>query len=245
MSRFIQAILFDLGETLVYSKDPWEPILVQADRALADKLFELGITVDRESFHGEFNKSLKAYYADRDKDLYERTTSMVLKNLLKDKGLNAVPDTVIRAALDALYGVTQQNWHPEADAQPTLQKLQERGFRLGILSNAGDHKDVLDLVEKAQIESYFDFVITSALCSYRKPHPRIFQMALAHWGIIKPDEVAMVGDKLEADIWGAQRMGMLTFWMKRRYKQTREFSVQADFNINELSEIPSILKRIK
>jgi putative hydrolase of the HAD superfamily len=245
MSRFIQAVLFDLGETLVYSKDTWAPVLIQADRTLADKLFEMGIELDRDSFHGEFNKRLQEYYADRDKDLYERTTSMVLKNLLKDKGVTDAPDSVIRAALDALYGVTQQNWYPEEDAAPTLKKLQERGLRLGIVSNAGDHKDVLELVEKAQLESYFDFVITSALCSYRKPHPRIFQMALTHWGSIKPEEVAMVGDKLEADIWGAQQMGMLTFWMKRRYKKTREFSVQADYAINELLEIPSILQRIK
>jgi len=245
MGRFIQAILFDLGETLVYSKDLWEPVFIRADRALADKLIELGIPLDHASFHGEFNKRLKEYYTDRDKDLYERTTAMVLKKLLKEKDAGEVPDATIRAALDALYGVTQQNWYPEEDALPTMKKLQERGFRMGIVSNAGDHKDVLELIEKAQLEPYFDFVITSALCSYRKPHPRIFQMALAHWGNLKPEDVAMVGDKLEADIWGAKQIGMLTFWMKRRFKQTREFSVQADFNINELIEIPSILKRIK
>ncbi len=98
-----------------------------------------------------------------------------------------------------------------------LAALQAKGIRLGLVSNAGDSQDVFQLVEKFEIRRYFDFILTSADCGYRKPHPAIFKLALAHWGYM-PDEVAMVGDKLEADVHGARPLGIYAIWIKRRAK---------------------------
>ena len=48
----------------------------------------------------------------------------------------------------------------------------------------------------------------------RKPSRRYFKKVLRHFNA-QPHEVAMVGDKLIADMWGAKRAGMVTVWVEK------------------------------
>lgn len=48
----------------------------------------------------------------------------------------------------------------------------------------------------------------------RKPKRRYFKRVLRHFRA-KPHEVAMVGDKLRADIWGGNRVGLVTVWVQQ------------------------------
>jgi putative hydrolase of the HAD superfamily len=240
MNQTIQAILFDLGETLMYSLNPWAPVFDRAGRELSTTLCEKNVEVDCDTFHIDFRQRLDEYYAERERNLFETSTMIVLKELLAEKGHHNISKKILREALDQFYAVTQQNWALEKDAVPALETLQESGFRLGLVSNAGDTRDVLQLTEKFGIVRYFDFVITSAACGYRKPHPRIFELALEHWGYM-PDEIAMVGDRLDADVHGAQPLGIYTIWITRRAKKLDLPSITPDSSVDTLSEIPPLL----
>lgn len=48
---------------------------------------------------------------------------------------------------------------------------------------------------------------------YLKPHPRIFEYALDEMGL-RPEETAMVGDNLRADVGGAKALGMVAVWRR-------------------------------
>lgn len=48
----------------------------------------------------------------------------------------------------------------------------------------------------------------------RKPKSAFFKRVLRHFGNPKPHEVAMIGDKLRADIWGGKRAGFITVWVE-------------------------------
>ncbi len=48
----------------------------------------------------------------------------------------------------------------------------------------------------------------------RKPRQRYFQRIIKHFDA-SPGEIAMVGDKLLADIWGGNRAGMVTVWVEQ------------------------------
>ena len=130
----------------------------------------------------------------------------------------------------------------EEDAIPTLRKLEGNGYRLGIISNAGDDQDVQQLAQRFGIRQYFDFILTSAACSYRKPHARIFEMALSKWYLL-PAEAAMIGDNLDADIYGAQNAGMYGIWISRRAAPRTEdqFRIQPDASLSSLLELPAAL----
>ena len=168
-----------------------------------------------------FRARLHEYYEQRDKDFQETTYHFVLRELLKELGYAEVAESVLRSALDAMFSVTQTNWVLEDDTLDTIQKLKSSDYQLGIFSNAGDDKDVQDLVENFGIRSHFDFVLTSAACYYRKPHARAFEIALAQWSI-PPEDAVMVGDSLEADIFGAKNLGMQTIWITRRAQFTAD-----------------------
>lgn len=244
MNTLIRAVLFDLGGTLMYSHDSWEPILERGYQSLADSLCEQGFFLDCAELPKTVRYHLDRYFARRDEDLFEATYLSVLRDLLAEHGYPNVETAIIRRALDAFYAQTQTNWLLEEDALLTLRTLEAGGYRLGLVSNAGDHQDVFQLVDRFQIEPFFDFVLTSAACSYRKPHPRIFELAMAHWNI-SSREIAMVGDSLEADIRGAQRLGIYAVWITRRVSQTaNRRGVQPDAEVQTLHELPSLFSRL-
>lgn len=244
--NFIRAILFDFGGTLMYGRRDWAPIIAKADEALTDYLRSQGMEINLNTFPTEFRKRLDEYFKQREQDLLETTYTFVLRELLREKGYDDVPPATLRRALDTLFAVTQTNWALEEDAIPALQQLRSLGYHLGIISNAGDDDDVQQLARRFGITEYFDFILTSAACSYRKPHPRIFEMALSHW-YCPPNEAVMVGDNLDADIRGAQQAGIYGIWISRRAspEMEKQEQVQPDASLSTLLELPAVLDRLQ
>ena len=244
--NFLRAVLFDLGGTLMYERATWDAINARADEALTNYLRAEGLELNLSTFPREFRKRLRMYFQQREKDLLETTYSFVLRDVLKDKGYGDVPESTLRNALDELFAITQTNWTLEEDTLPTLQKLEEDGYRMGLISNAGDDQDVQQLARRFGIAPYFDFILTSAACSYRKPHRRIFELALSNWYFL-PSEAVMVGDNLDADVRGAQSVGVFAVWLSRRAGERTEEqrSIQPDASLSSLSELPAFLDRLQ
>jgi putative hydrolase of the HAD superfamily len=240
--NFLRAVIFDLGGTLMYERASWHDITAQGDEALTKYLIAQGMELNLSTFPVEFRRRLGEYFSQREKDLLETSYTFVLIELLKDKGYTNLPDDVVRKALDSLFTITQTNWMLEDDALPTLKKLEKDGYRIGLISNAGDDQDVHQLLQRFGIASYFDFILTSAACSYRKPHPRIFELAIANWYFL-PSETVMVGDNLDADIRGAKSAGLYAVWISRRAGSSSEDQprVQPDATVSTLSELPALL----
>lgn len=244
--NFIRTILFDFGGTLMYGRRNWTPIVAKADDALTNYIRSQGMDVSINTFSTEFRKRLDEYFKQREKDLLETTYTFVLRELLSDKGYDDVPSEVLRGALDALFAITQENWVLEEDAIATIETLREAGYNLGIVSNAGDDMDVQQLAQGFGITKYFDFILTSAACSYRKPHPRIFELALSNWYCL-PEEAVMIGDNLDADIRGAAEAGLSSVWISRRAdsKAEEQAQVKPDAIISALSELPATLDQLQ
>jgi HAD superfamily hydrolase (TIGR01662 family) len=247
MSRkFLRAVIFDLGGTLMYERHSWHQVIARGDEALTKYLIEHGLELNLSTFPIEFRRRLGEYFARREKDLLETTYTYVLLELLNDKGYANMPDDLVRRALDRLFAITQTNWVLEEDTSSTLKKLEQDGYRMGIISNAGDDQDVQQLVRGFEIATHFDFVLTSAQCSYRKPHPRIFELAIANWYFL-PSETVMVGDNLDADIRGAKNAGLYGIWISRRAGSSSEDQprIQPDATISALTELPHLLDRLQ
>jgi HAD superfamily hydrolase (TIGR01458 family) len=76
-----------------------------------------------------------------------------------------------------------------------------------------------------------------------KPAPRFFEMALRELGL-PPEQVAMVGDDIETDIEGAQRVGMRGFLVqtgKYRPELVGRFGVRADRVLGSIADLPDCL----
>jgi 2-haloalkanoic acid dehalogenase type II len=239
----IQVVLFDLGGTLIYFDSDWSKVLREAGRAMAHNLCDQGYEVDEEGFTESFTIRMEGYRMERDQDGEEDTTAAILSQALTQAGHPETPDTAIRAALRTFYAVTQLHWRVEADTISTLQTLQAAGYRLGILSNAADDEDVRQLVHLTGIEPYMEHIFTSARVGLRKPHSRMFEVALQAFGV-NAAHAAMVGDKLSADVRGAQAVGMFAVWVNRRAEPAEcnlLGEITPDAVADTLSELPNLL----
>jgi putative hydrolase of the HAD superfamily len=243
----IRAVIFDLGNTLVYFDGRWPQVLTQADKELAQALQENGFDLEAEVVERLFGERMVAYRQTREDDLVEHSTAAILQGVMDELGYPQVPEEVLRHVLARLYAVSQKHWIPEPDAVTTIQSLSERGYLLGVVSNAGDDADVQTLVDKVGIRHCLDFIVSSAAFGFRKPDPRIFRFALDCWDL-PPEEVAMVGDTLEADILGANQAGLFSIWLTRRVDQAAvqpiRARIQPDAEVASLSALVDLFSMI-
>ncbi len=240
MKTPIRVVLFDLGNTLIYDKEPWENLYLRADKALWNSLRSFGVELSSHEVYGKYKTLFQLYYKLRENDLDEPGIGLILGNLLNKNSIH-LSDEDLRTALRSMYRITQANWFTEDDAIPMLDTLKSRGFRLGIISNGADNQNTYTLIDKAQIRPYFEYIISSAAFGKRKPHPGIFHAALEYFQVA-PEQTVMVGDTFEADIVGAQAVGMNSIWVTRRVQKTvTRHQVRPDAVVSTLSEIPALL----
>ena len=241
MKRSLSVALFDLGGTLFYD-DPaaWTTIYPQADAALWDSLKASGVQATAEILYGSEDGLLQYYYQLRATGLEEPGAEGVLRELLTKRSI-PFSELSLKKALAAMYAVTQSNWHLENDALPALERLRGAGIRLGVVSNGSDDANARRLLEKGHLEPFFDLVLTSAAFGRRKPDPSIFRAALVAFGAA-PQQAVMVGDNYDADIVGAQGIGMKTIWITRRVPPPPVApATRPEAKVGTLTEIPPLL----
>jgi HAD superfamily hydrolase (TIGR01509 family) len=120
------------------------------------------------------------------------------------------PELLNREVLMRAY-----NWQPVEgvvpfpDALSVLPILRASGLKLGIITNSAQPMWMRDIELTAfgLIDYFPECRLSAADVGYLKPHPAIFETALANLGVT-PGEALFIGDNPEADVEGAQRVGM-------------------------------------
>jgi HAD superfamily hydrolase (TIGR01549 family) len=241
LKRHITTALFDLGGTLMHD-DPaaWNTVYRRAEKALWETLQKDDARITPGALYAA-KPSLLEYYYELRAGLDEPGIERVLRDLLTRAGAH-VRGPTIRRALDAMFAVTQGNWHPEEDAFSTLESLRQARIRLGVVSNGSDDANAHRLLDRAGLAPFFQLILTSAAFGRRKPDPTIFEAALTHLDA-RPGEAVMVGDNLEADILGAAGVGMNTIWIVRRVStgQRVQRAPGATATVMSLREVSSML----
>lgn len=100
------------------------------------------------------------------------------------------------------------------DSIPTLTELRRRGFKLGAVTNRslGGHRFRDELRDCGMLD-LFDAYAISCDDGWLKPHPSLFRLAMESLHV-RPDQTAMVGDNLRADVMGAKALGMTAIWKR-------------------------------
>jgi putative hydrolase of the HAD superfamily len=103
-----------------------------------------------------------------------------------------------------------ENFALYEDALPTLDALRRHDLRIGLVTNG--QRDLEEFVEHHALQ--VDAMIGSRSHGRIKPHPSIFEAALAAIGV-SAGEVAMVGDSYADDIEGARALGIRAILLDR------------------------------
>ena len=90
----------------------------------------------------------------------------------------------------------------------TLTTLRDWGLKLGAISNTVQPARYMHQAHiRRGLAPFFDVEVYSSEVGVAKPHPQIFRAALDALGVA-PECAAYVGDRLRADVAGAQAVGM-------------------------------------
>ncbi len=207
----VQAILFDVLHTLV--DDSGFP------RAqLRQLLEEAGHQVDPERFEAVYRK-ITAHQYDWERAAVEELFRSIrdrhearMKALFAELGLTGERD--LEADTHYLWDrIATSRIYPEV--QEVLTALQERGYRLALVSNADEDDPVIQALHEADLPVRFEAIVTSQAVGAYKPAPRIFERALQELEL-EPEEVALVGDSPASDVMGGRRVGMRVIWVNRK-----------------------------
>ncbi len=219
----IRCILFDIGNTLWTSraKDRLRTFEEQsAQQALAilqeDPASDASPVLTLNAFMERFTKTLliQNTLAKRTQPELEPDPIRMIQQTLQDLGL-PLQDS---AVCERIYEVYRPNMVETKilfdDVLSTLAELKQRGYILGVVTNRayGGPKFIADMGTMGLLDFFDpDAMAISADLGIRKPNPDIYWYALNKLGVA-PNEAAMVGDTLNADIVAAKKLNIYAIW---------------------------------
>jgi putative hydrolase of the HAD superfamily len=134
-------------------------------------------------------------------------------------------------------------------AAELVRALKARGYRLALVAD-GRPNTYTNVLTQHGLYALFDAFAISEQVGVEKPDPRIFVHALTALGI-KPEDYGraiMVGNYLERDIKGANKLGMISVWLDwapRRPKVAADPSEEPRYTIKQPLDLLPILEQLE
>lgn len=217
-----KAVFFDAADTLLTIRDT--DILLQ--RHLQAKSFAVSV----EQAKAAIQATMRKFYIEKETDTAatcspesdRRFWVELYRHALGMLGADQVWSAAeIERCSHELYELFMSPEHYVifSDVKEGLDKLQEQGYRLGLVSNFS--LSLRDILAKHGIAEYFNPLIISTEVGFEKPNPQIFRLALKEAGL-EPHEVLYVGDHEINDIWAPAQAGIDAVRIKRYPDQQGE-----------------------
>jgi putative hydrolase of the HAD superfamily len=199
-----KAILWDFDGTLAYREGLWSGCLAGV---LQEKEPAAGITRDdvRPLLHNGFpwHTPDKAHPELSTPDAWWGVVEGLLFRACRQLGLSEKKARSYARETHERY-IDVAGFKLFDDTLPVLTNLKDEGWRHIILSN---HVPELGgIVEGLRLAELIDDALSSAVTGYEKPNPKAFELGREAAGY--PDELWMVGDNPEADVRGAESVGI-------------------------------------
>ena len=235
----IEAILFDLDDTLVDARGSWRAGFADAIadlHARSPALQRLGSPT--AIYDGWFRRyGEEAHRAAGFGEWQTRFTIEAFERLVAE---HLGPDAELVARLHASYlAATPGHLAIFPDAEPLLELLGAR-YPLGLISN-GLGELQRPKIEKFALERHFEVVVVSGELGVRKPEPAIFANALEALGV-SPARAVFIGDNPTDDVAGACAFGLAAIWVNRGdWPAPADQDALPHAEVSELRQIPEAL----
>jgi putative hydrolase of the HAD superfamily len=237
--RKIETIFFDNWNTLVQA-----PRLMQ--RGSSTEIFhkylkDRGLSVPYDRFVEAYIPVSRRQTQEADENGYiELDYEERLREVFRQLNLDNVDDLAHGAWMTYL-----QEWPIQTtffDETPqVLEELQGK-YRLGVITNYMHGPTCREVFQKLNYCDVFSSLVVSAEVGYRKPSKVIFMKALQEMSS-DPDTSVMVGDMYEADIVGANAVGMRSVLIDIYDNQHDHYS-EASQVIKNIGELPSAIEKL-
>ncbi|NUB93049.1 HAD-IIIA family hydrolase [Haloterrigena sp. SYSU A558-1] len=198
-----EAVLFDFDNTLY----PYPPCHRAGKAGALEAARERGYDVDADTFDAlyrdgrrEVKRELSGTAATHNRFCYFKRALERLTGEPRPGDALALGEAYWEAYVDAMElfpGVAE-----------TLATLRDRGIDVGIVTNLTTRIQ-LEKLEALDLADSIDLLLTSEETGREKPGSVMFTLALSRLEA-RPGEAVMVGDDLEADVGGANAVGLET-----------------------------------
>ena len=118
------------------------------------------------------------------------------------------------ACFEELFAIFASStvWHVFPDVEETLREARARGLHVGVISNWDER--LRSLLQQVGLAPWFDSLTISCEVGVEKPGAAIFQAALCAAGVAAKEAVH-IGDGNDADVCGAQAVGLTAYLLAR------------------------------
>jgi len=207
----VDAVFFDVGNTLLRPHPSWEAVTLEVMEkfgytASEEQLMKGMIAADR--YYEERYAADDSFWGN-ESDTSEMWTELYVR-ALEEIGVDGDRKLIARAIYDR-FG-SGDKWRTYPDVEPVLQRLKTAGMRLALVSNWDSR--LAKICFDMGLWRYLDSVLSSASIGLVKPDPRIFHVACDRLKV-KPENVIHVGDLYYADILGAESAGIFPVMIDR------------------------------
>jgi len=226
------AVFFDAGETLVHPHPTFPDLFAQI---LGREGYEVAPETIRERGHVVFDRFRQAAEAnelwttspERSRRFWNDVYAIFLRELES-------PDA--NGLIDVVHGefTDPANYRVFDDVPPVLQRLQDAGYVLGVISNFEGWLE--RLLGELGVRTYFPVRVISGIEGMEKPDPQIFRLAMERAGV-GPDRSVYVGDNPEFDVDPALAVGMFPVLIDRRDR----FPDAQGTRITSMADLPFVL----
>lgn len=234
----LEAVLFDWGGTLM--QDEWsDEIALEGHTAGLAELGRDGLPT-AEAF--------TRYLAENEAELFlsgedEIDIADVMRRAFAQHGVE-LEDDDLRLFLRAVHDVWASYYWLAASTHALLEALRARGLRLGLVSNTASPEWLLrPVLERQGLLQRVDAVVLSSEVGKRKPHPAIFERALTELDV-RPEQALFVGDRVDADVFGASRAGMRTVQALWFRADEVDVHVEPDFQAFTQMDVLNVVDRL-
>jgi putative hydrolase of the HAD superfamily len=222
-----KAVLFDLGNTLVY-QEPYEAF----QKILRVNGMDKSLREIREAFESgnrEFDVERNGVPSSR--EFYTRWNMLILKHL----GIARSRVKLAREIDRQWFDFSKSHLYPET--RETLERLKKMGLKIGLVTG-GYQVDLKQILPEVGLQQFFDVQVCADTVGKRKPHPLAFQYALEKLNV-RAAEAIFIGDDYRSDYLGAQDVGMIPVLICREGSAVSGVRV-----IHRLDEIFEIIRKI-
>jgi HAD superfamily hydrolase (TIGR01662 family) len=245
MGRCIEAVIFDLGGTLIEYAGPyrhWPELETPGLQAAYESLRRHEIALPPFL---RFREAAFAILPGRWQAATEGVRNLLLIDYLHEVLVDlqvekVAPEWLAEAAERYQTAVCSQAAMIE-EAPQTLARVKEQGYKIGLLSNTmfEGAAHVADL-QRFNLDSYFDVMLFSADENKWKPGAAPYLHLLEQLQV-EPDNAVFIGDSPVHDVVGGKEAGLHTIYFRSSERFDQSENYEPDATIHHLSELPAVL----
>jgi len=207
-----RAMMIDLDDTLIDYTSGAAPTW----RSVCEEIEPRVTGLDASILYDAITRTRGWFWSDPDRHRTGRANMIaahqsIVHTSLIELGFD-LPDLALEIA-QRFHGLREKTIVLFPETIPCLKELTEAGISLAMITN-GDGAGQRRKIERFGLERYFDHIFIEGELGFGKPEPAVYKTAMAALDST-PEETWCVGDNIEWEVAGPQRLGIYAVWVDR------------------------------